>query len=50
MWDYIDKKIDQKTEQRILEIEQTDVSGMPLDEQFAIVEEYNNLWNRLNKK
>ena len=50
MWDYIDRQIDQRTEQRMLEIEQMDKTGISLDEQFALIEEYNNLWDRMNKK
>ena len=50
MWDYIDRQIDQRTEQRMLEIEQMDKTGITLDEQFALIEEYNNLWDRMNKK
>ena len=50
MWDYIDRQIDQRTEQRMLEIEQMDKTGITLDEQFALIEEYNNLWDKMNKK
>ena len=50
MWDYIDRQIDQRTEQRMLEIEQMDKTGISLDEQFALIEEYNNLWDKMNKK
>ena len=50
MWEYLDNKIDQRTEQRMLEIETMDKTDMPLDEQFALIEEYDNLWARMNKR
>ena len=50
MWEYLDNKIDQRTEQRMLEIEHMDKDGLSLDEQFALIEEYNGLWDKMNKK
>ena len=50
MYEYINNMIDQRTEQRMLEIEQMDKDGMSLNEQFALIEEYNGLWDKMNKK
>ena len=50
MYEYINNMIDQRTEQRMLEIEQMDKNGMSLNEQFALIEEYNGLWDKMNKK
>ena len=50
MYEYINNMIDQRTEQRMLEIEQMNKDGMSLNEQFALIEEYNGLWDKMNKK
>ena len=50
MYEYINNMIDQRTEQRMLEIEQMNKDGMSLNEQFALIEEYNSLWDKMNKK
>lgn len=38
-----------RLEQRMLEIEQMDKDNLPLDDQFALIEEYNRLWERINE-
>ena len=35
-------------EQRLLEIEHMDKEGMSLDTQIATLDEYTNVWNRIN--
>lgn len=41
---------DQKDDQRMLEIESMKKIDMSLDEQFKLIEEYNKLWDKANRK
>ena len=50
MIEYIQNMINRDIEQRMLEIEQMDKNGLSLDDQFALIEEYNGLWDKMNKK
>ena len=50
MTEFIENMINRNIEQRMLEIEQMDKKGLSLDDQFKLIEEYNKLWDKMNKK